>query len=85
MDEEKYIQPAADCFIKNTKKARMHFIRMCQPLLKHKGKDYAKKYEALWHLHDSDYFKFVTTTYHNVTEDEFRDFVILMKMSHYNF
>ena len=76
----------SDCFVKNTKKARLHFIsKFTLLLLRHKDKEHIERYEKLWQLYDNDYPNFLTTTYHNITEDEFTDFVVIMQLSHYRF
>lgn len=73
----------ADCIVKNTKKARMLFVNTHASILKHKDQKHLERYEKLWALHDNNYSKFLTSTYHNITTNEFRDFVLLMKLSHY--
>lgn len=84
--EEKHEVPkrkVVGCIVKNTKKARMLLINTHSSILKHKDQEHLERYEKLWALHDNNYPKFLTSTYHNITKDEFRDFVLLMKLSHY--
>lgn len=63
--------------VKDSKKARMAFIKIVAVLAKNKDKEHLEKYETMWSEYIEDEGKFACKYYHELTQDEFNDFVLI--------
>ncbi len=67
--------------VKDTKEARMAFIKTFQNLLRNKDDEHLKKYEAMWSELIADVGDFACKYYHNLTEDEFTDHIVICELA----
>lgn len=67
--------------VKDNKEARMAFIMMTKDICKHKDDEHLNKYEGLWDEYIEDAAAFRRKYYHNISEDEFRDFVFITSLA----
>ena len=67
--------------VKDSKKARMGFIKIVAVLAKNKDKEHLEKYETMWSEYIEDEGKFACKYYHELTQDEFNDFVLITEFA----
>ena len=67
--------------VKDSKKARMKFIKIMSVLTKNKDKEHLEKYETMWSEFIENKGEFACKYYHNITTDEFQDFVLITELA----
>lgn len=71
-------------FISDCKEARLLFIVRLKEHLKNQDLKHLAKYEVLWQAYIQDDKMFRRLFYHRLTEDEYRDFVLITSLAKIN-